>query len=98
MKLIVLRYTPGFGSRQGYIPDLQSPPDPKSDRRKYHDLAASMTDKGGVVGVEIEPPVEEHAVSALPIAVGVLIGAFVVGGVAIALFRARLRTRGGGPA
>ena len=81
--LTVLRYSPGFGDREGAANPLTAANPRRSDDRKYRDAAVASADKGGVVGVEIDPPVDGGmvamwavvAVAAAALVLGLLIGA-----------------------
>jgi hypothetical protein len=79
--LIVQRYSPGFGDREGVANPLTAANPKRSDDRKYRDATVASADKGGVVGVEIDPPVDSvmFALWAVVVAaaVGLLLGALI---------------------
>lgn len=76
--LIVQRYSPGFGDREGAANPLTAANPKRSDDRKYRDATVASADKGGVVGVEIDPPVDS-AMFALWVVVVVAVAGLMLG-------------------
>jgi len=81
--LHVQRYSPGFGDRAGVAAPLTVANPRRSDDRKYRDDLVTSDDKGGVVGVEIDPPVDNMKFAAWAVVVAAAAGlalGWIIGG------------------